>query len=198
VLVPDFPERNLSGELSCNKYFKGKVEYIGILSHIKKRTVKEDIDYFFSLSGPEPQRTMFEEKILEQVPCLNGRIVIAGGNPDIDKKVHNEKVKLYSHLNSKKQEEMMNRAKIVVTRSGYTTVMELAELEKNKVLLIPMPGMTEQEYIADLYEKKQYFHHVHQSKFNLNEDLKKIDKFSGFKAKWKTKDSVARVMKLIS
>ena len=63
-LVPDYRENSLSGDLSHNlKYFKeGKIEYLGALSSIKKKSLGEDIDYFISLSGPEPQRTVLEKK----------------------------------------------------------------------------------------------------------------------------------------
>ena len=198
VIVPDFPGRELTGELSQNPKFKGRVEYAGILSQLKKNKKKEDIDYFFSISGPEPQRTIFEKKILEQIKDLGGKIVIAGGNPDIKQDSQKKNIKFYSFLESKEQEKMMNRAKFIVTRSGYTTILELAELEKKKVLLVPTPGMTEQEYIADLYEQEGFWHHIHQDKLDLRKDIKKAMGFSGFKPKWKTKESVKKIMKIIS
>lgn len=197
ILVPDFPGRELTGELSQNPKFKGRVEYIGILSQLKKTKQKEDIDYFFSVSGPEPQRTLFEKKVLEQVKELKGRIVIAGGNPDFSKKHFKQNIKFFSFLNTKQQQDIMNRATVIVSRSGYTTVMELAELEKKKVLLIPTPGMTEQEYIADLYEEEGFWHHAHQNKLNIIKDLDDTKDFKGFKARWKTKDSVKKIINLI-
>ncbi|MBM3233711.1 hypothetical protein FJZ19_01315 [Candidatus Pacearchaeota archaeon] len=197
VIVPDFPGRELTGELSMNPRFNGIVEYPGILSQLKKRNLKKDIDYFFSISGPEPQRTIFEEKILGQIENLSGKIVVAGGNPDATKKQERKNIKFFSFLDSKKQEEMMNRAKFIVTRSGYTTILELSELEKKNVLLVPTPGMTEQEYIADLYEKKKFWHHVHQDKLNLEKDIQDARGFSGFKPRWKTKESIKKILKII-
>ena len=42
----------------------------------------------------------------------------------------------------------------IVSRCGYTTVMEVLAMQK-KALLIPTPGQTEQEYLAvELFNKK--------------------------------------------
>ena len=178
---------------------KNKIKYIGILSHIKKIKSKKDVDYFISISGPEPQRTIFEKKIISQVTNLNGDIIITGGNPEkkfkqpkIQKNIH-----FYSFLNSKQQEKIMNRSKFIISRSGYTTIMELVELNKKNVLLIPTPGQTEQEYLADYYEEKKYFHHIHQNKLNLKEDVEEVKNFKGFNPPWKTKESIKKFIKII-
>jgi uncharacterized protein (TIGR00661 family) len=197
IAVPDYNSRKLSGELGKNKYYSGKVCYIGILSRLKKRKLKQDIDYFISMSGPEPQRTILENKILGQISSFKGKIVIAGGNLEINKKTSRKNLKFFSFLDKNQQEEMMNRAKFIITRSGYSTLLELAELEKKKALLIPFPKQTEQEYVADLYEKEKLFHHVHQDKLDLKKDIENCKNFKGFHAEWKTKDSVRKFMRLL-
>ena len=197
VIVPDFDRQELTGELSKNKLYLGKVAYIGILSQVKKMKVKEDIDYFFSISGPEPQRTILQKEILRQIKGLKGKIVVALGTPDVKKTGKFKNVEINGYFNPKKQEEIMNRAKCVVSRSGYTTVMELAELEKKNVLFIPTPGQTEQEYLADLYTERGFFNHVHQEELNLKEALNNMKVFSGFSPRWKTEESVKRFLELI-
>jgi len=200
IIIPDFEEKSLSGKLSHNLRYisRDKVKYIGILSHLEKLNIKEDIEYFVSLSGPEPQRTIFREKIFSQLNQLKGEIVIAGGNPDDELNDFSDKrTKFYGFLNTKQQENIMNRAKFIITRSGYSTIMELAELNKKKALLLPTPGQTEQEYLADYYEKGKYFHHVSQYRLKLEEDIEKAKKFRGFEPAWKTKESVAKFMEVI-
>ena len=199
VLVPDFPKKNLTGRLSHElKYFpKNKVKYMGILSHIKKSNLKQDIEYFFSLSGPEQTRIKLEKNILSQINQIKGKIAIAGGNPDIESKNISKNIEFHSFLNKNEQENFMNRAKFLIIRSGYTTLMETVELDK-KALLIPSPGQTEQEYLADYYEKQGYFHHVHQDKLNLKEDIEISSKFKGFKAPWKTQESIKKFIKIIN
>jgi uncharacterized protein (TIGR00661 family) len=199
IIVPDFAKDDLTGELSHNlkSVDPSRVKYIGILSQLQKKAVKKDIDYFISISGPEPQRTLLEEKILPKIKHLKGKIVIALGIPEKKFVKTKKNVTIHSFLDSKQQETMMNRAKMIITRSGYTTMMELCELDVKNALLIPTPGQTEQEYLADIYTLRNQFYHVTQYDLDLVRDVALARKFSGFKQKLKTKDSVAKVMKLI-
>lgn len=198
VLVPDFKNKDLSGKLSHDlRYFdKNKIKYVGVLSNIKKKSIKKDIDYFISLSGPEPARTLLEESILNQIKDLKGKIVIAGGNPEGKNRKVPENVQYYNFVNQKKQEDFMNRAKFLIIRAGYTTIMEIAELGKN-ALLIPAPGQTEQVYLGEYLKNKKYFYSVDQYKLNLKKDVEKAKEFKGYKPVWKTKDSVKKIIKLI-
>jgi hypothetical protein len=199
LLIPDFDKNDISGDLSHNlkNVPKSRVVYIGIISQLKKLNIKKDIDYFISISGPEPQRTEFEKKVIPQLKNLDGKIVVALGKPESDSHKSTEKIQFYSFLNQKKQEEMMNRAKFIISRPGYTTMMEFCELGVKKALIIPTPGQPEQEYLADLYEERGLFHHMHQDQLNLKEDLNKTNNFNGFKAPWKTTESVKKFIKTV-
>ena len=200
VIVPDYEENDLTGLLSHNLRYisKDRIRYVGILSHIKKLELPEDIDYLISISGPEPQRTVFFKKITSQVNQLTGKVVIAGGTPDISQTSNKDNVVFYSFLNSHQQEEMMNRAKFIISRPGYTTVMEIAELGKKNVLFLPTPGMSEQEYLADYYEEKGYFHHVSQYRLSLKEAIESTKDFKGVIIPWKTEQSVRNFMEVIN
>ncbi|MEK6874011.1 MAG: glycosyltransferase family protein [Nanoarchaeota archaeon] len=199
VIVPDFPKKRFEGTMSDGKNIKKELHYIGVLSQIKKKHFKKDIDYFISLSGPEPQRTILQNKLIKQCRKLKGNIVIAGANPDVHiTKNLGKNIKFYSFLNTQYQEEMMNRAKFVITRAGISTTSNMIELGKKKALLIPHPGQPEQEYLADLYEEKKYFHHVHQEDVDLERDIKVAMKgFKGFRPPWRTKKSVKKFIKII-
>lgn len=200
IIVPDFEKNNFSGKLSHNLRYisQDKIKYIGILSHLQKLDVEEDIDYFVSLSGPEPQRSILERRILSNTSQLEGKIIIAGGNPDDNLSISCDHVELYSFLNKRQQENIMNRAKFIIARSGYTTMMDLAELDKQEALFLPTPGQTEQEYLADYCEKHKYFHHVSQYHLKLKEDIEKARMFKGFQPAWKTNESVRRFMEVIN
>ncbi len=50
-------------------------------------------------------------------------------------------------MKSDELEKAINESEIVISRSGYTTIMDLAVLEK-KAFFIPTPGQYEQEYLA--------------------------------------------------
>ncbi len=198
IIVPDYGDNSLSGDLSHNlRYFKKEnVEYIGILSDFEKIETTEDIEYLFSISGPEPTRTALEKALLSQINLLKGKIAVSLGKPGkFTEEVRGNAV-IYSFLEKKRRDELMNRAKMVVSRSGYTTVMDVAEIDK-KAFFIPTPGQTEQVYLAKHLEKAGYFHSVKQGKLKLDEDTQEALKYKGFIPPWKTAESVERFLKVI-
>ncbi|MBN1360035.1 MAG: hypothetical protein JW993_05560 [Sedimentisphaerales bacterium] len=199
VLVPDYEERNFSGTLSHGLRYLSpdRIKYIGILSRLRRRDLPQDVDYFISLSGPEPQRSTLEKRIISQVGQLHGRVVMAGGKSGPADNHGRADVEYCAFLAAPQQEEMMNRAKFIITRSGYSTMMELAELGRKDVLLLPTPGQTEQEYLADYSEEQGYFHHVSQYKLALPRDIERARGFTGFQPPWRTEQSVQRFLDIV-
>jgi len=130
VLVPDNRDNNLSGDLSHNLKIidEEKLFYVGVLSDFKKKEQVKNIEYFISLSGPEPQRTLLEKKIFSQITQLRGNIVITLGKTEEQKEVIQDNIQIYSFLTKENREILMNRAKMVISRSGYSTIMDLAIL----------------------------------------------------------------------
>ena len=177
IIIPDVQsDQNLTGDLTHSGKISNhpKLHYLGIFCSVSKMNIKEDIDYLFSVSGPEIQRTLFEEIILDQISHIPGKKVVVLGKPD-DKRTYDniENTEIYSHVNRQKQNELLNRAKFVVCRSGYTTVMELVALKKS-ALMIPTPGQTEQEYLARHYQSTGIFHIAMQDGLDLLSELNKI------------------------
>lgn len=183
ILVPDYEHHSLSGKLSRDfKYIEAKkVSYIGILSDLTQQGLEEDIDYFIPISGAEPQRTSFEKLILEQVRPLRGKIVIALGKPEELKgqKQIGDNITVYNVCSKTLRNELLNRAKVVIARFGYSTLMDLVELKKRKALLIPTPNHTEQEYLAWYHKKQKTFFSVNQRRLNLCRDVGKAQAFNG-------------------
>jgi uncharacterized protein (TIGR00661 family) len=200
VIVPDAPDpvKNLAGSLAHQlRLLKPPVAYYcGLLSSVSRMDVPEDLDCFITISGPEPQRTEFEKIILEQVGQLDdGRkqIVITLGKPETHEvRRMGRNITVHGHLDRAKQQEMMNRAKMIVSRSGYTTVMELVELGKN-ALFVPTPGQTEQVYLSDYYEQIGTFHSVSQYTIQLAEDIAVAHTYPGYPAMSKTAENVRRL-----
>jgi uncharacterized protein (TIGR00661 family) len=182
IFIPDSPNEGaglLSGHLSKVPRQNKKYHYIGFLSSIKKRELKEDIDLFISISGPEPQRTNLQNMILEQVKNYHGNIVIVLGKSERIEKIHESSdLTIFSHLPRRKMEHLINRAKLIVGRPGYTTLLELIELGK-KALLIPTPGQTEQIYLAQRIMEKKWFYCVEQRELNLVRDVKIAKDYQG-------------------
>ena len=77
----------------------------------------------------------------------------------------------------------MNRSRLMITRPGYTTIMELAVLGK-KALLIPTPGQTEQVYLASYHSKKGNFYSVSQEKLNLARDVEEAKRYPGIRVRF--------------
>lgn len=188
IFVPDTESNpNLSGDLS----HKGKialhpkVRYIGCLSSIEATVAapEEDIDLLISISGPEPQRSRFEELVMKQLGNLPGKIVVALGEPGAnkDQSIDNGRIRVFSHLGRKEMSAVMQSAKYIVCRSGYSTVMELLALGKN-ALFVPTPGQTEQEYLAEYYKKQGIFGSCTQEQLNLKK-LPRLRDSKSLKAK---------------
>ena len=197
LLIPDNPEGGVGGKITHGMRLLGrnKYVYIGIVSMMRKMNVKQDVDYFFSISGPEPQRTVFEKKIRRSLGKLKGRVVVTLGTPEVKRAVKKGNATIYGFLGRKKQEEMFNRAKLVITRSGYSTVMDLAELGR-KALLIPTRGQPEQEYLADYHDKLS--HHMKRDLdcLDLESDLKKAESYEGHDCVPKTEESVKKFLEV--
>jgi len=198
VIVPDYDgEPNLSGHLSHDLRFwpEGSLYYAGQLSTVRATGTQQDIAVFISISGPEPQRTLLEQIIRQEAPALEkrGKVVITCGKPEAaDTGASGGRLEYFGFLPFDQQQEMMNRANIVVSRSGYTTVMELAELGR-RALYIPTPGQTEQEYLSRFYREQHMYYSVSQDKLDLAADLDRAAEFPGFKAPRSTQQNVEKL-----
>lgn len=198
VIVPDVRPNgsNLSGELaqSSLKVTNDRAYYAGILTSTRKMNVDADLDYLIIVSGPEPQRTKLEEIILKQVRKLQGEKVILLGSPQKERHEKlDEHTMIHSYVSTDEKVELMNRARFIISRSGYTTMMELVELDKKRGLFIPTPGQTEQEYLSRYYARKGWFYSRSQYKLKLPEDVDTAMKYEGFPDMPKTEENVKRL-----
>ena len=132
------------------------------------------------LSGPEPQRSILEEKLLLEFMDYKGKVVFIKGVIAPEQKITiQNSLTIYNYMTSVELEKAINESELVVSRSGYTTIMDLAKLEK-KAFFIPTPGQFEQEYLANYLEEKNIAPFVRQKDFRL-EHLKLVENYSGFK-----------------
>lgn len=172
--VPDMPGTiNLAGVLSHPvKMPRIPVSYIGILSRLKPlQTGKVPGHLFVSLSGPEPQRSLLEKSILTQLGNYQGRVIVVRGLPGNAKlppvPPH---IVIHNHLDTAAYNQVLCAAGMVISRTGYSTVMDIMAAGQ-KSILIPTPGQTEQEYLAEYLVKKQLALCYTQQQFNLEESL---------------------------
>jgi hypothetical protein len=185
VIVPDNPPGPLSlaGKLSRPDYeeTRSRAFFCGILSSTPKQDMHTDLDYLVLVSGPEPQRTWLEEILLPMARELDGRTVVLLGSPQRNAEVPGSvNCAVRTYVSTAEKVALMNRAKFVICRSGYTTMMELAELGKKAGLFIPTPGQTEQEYLSWYYEKNGWFHSKSQYCLDLPGDISTAREYAGF------------------
>ncbi len=180
--VPDVAGSiNLSGKLGhvANKAIP--VKYIGPLSRMSQKALPKKYDILCLLSGPEPQRTLLEEKCME-IFCESEKIVaVVQGKIEKEETVQaHRNITRYNFLKTEGLEILVNQSALVVSRSGYTTLMDLAILQK-PAFFIPTPGQYEQEYLAEKLKKDGIAPSCRQNDFTEKE-LDKVKLFSGFSA----------------
>lgn len=180
--VPDLAgDVNLSGKLGHIEALESNIKYIGPLSRFEKGDRKIVNDILVLLSGPEPQRSMLEVKLLNIFKDYNGTIVFIKGVLEKEQtitKVGN--MTIYNFMTSKLLEKTLNESKLVISRSGYTTLMDLVKLNK-KAFFIPTPGQFEQEYLAKRLTTLSVAPSCSQDNFRI-EMLDAIDGFKGFES----------------
>ncbi|MDN5873695.1 MAG: hypothetical protein L0H29_04850, partial [Sinobacteraceae bacterium] len=94
-----------------------------------------------------------------------------------------------------RQAAMLNRARVNITRSGYTKLMELATLGK-RALFVPTPGQSEQEYLARLHCENGYVWSTTQDKLDIPRDLARAEETSGL-PRLSSAQSVSRFLEAI-
>ncbi|MFH4963487.1 glycosyltransferase [Gaetbulibacter sp. M235] len=179
--IPDFENNsNLSGKLGHIESHKLNLKYIGVLSRFSKNnSISLENDILVVLSGLEPQRSVLEEKILKEFENYKGHIILVRGVVESTQtKIKNKNLTIYNFMKSLELEKAILSSHLIISRSGYTTIMDLTILEK-KVFFIPTPGQNEQEYLAKRLEKLNIAPYCKQSEFTI-EKLEKIENYNGF------------------
>lgn len=171
--VPDHAnEPSLAGDLAHGSPLKN-IEYLGPLSRMSKLSIKAtQQDVIAVLSGPEPQRTYLEDKIIKQAKALPYQFLIVGGKPKTMEQKHLAKnIEWQSFMDATTLQRAIAESKMVLARSGYSTVMDLVAMGCQKVLLIPTPGQSEQEYLARRLAEKGFFLSENQATLNLEKSI---------------------------
>lgn len=178
VWIIDLPgKKNLSGRLSHREVIPFTHRFLGLISRFTladKTNGKDDVEVLAVISGPEPQRTLFEEELLPELEKLGKKTVVLLGKPELGSTpVIKGNLTIYPHLKSEQIAPYFTSADLVISRNGYTTVMDLAILQK-RAILIPTPGQTEQEYLADYYHEKNWYVIQRQGKIDLQLALENL------------------------
>ena len=179
--IPDSKENTLSGKLSQTKNKQLNLKYIGVLSRFVKEDVSIKNDILIVLSGIESQRKKLEEKLLSVFKNHPKKVVLIQGKIEknqTQKTIGN--ITVYNYLLSKELEREINQSAVIICRSGYSSIMDLATLKKN-VFFIPTKHQTEQEYLVKYLEKMHWAEFSEEKNFSL-ESLKRVNNYNGLSA----------------
>lgn len=182
IWIPDVKgEPNISGDLSHKYRIPKHAEFIGILTRFRKPefNVEKNIDVLAIISGPEPQRTIFESLIVEQAGKTSKNFVIVSGLSEKNTRENiGNNITIISHIPGEELFKLILSSEIIISRGGYSTLMDLALLNK-KCIFVPTPGQTEQEYLVEELHKKKLAYAVKQEKFVLIPALEEIKNYPG-------------------
>ncbi len=186
IWIPDNVNSfKLSGELSKNNNLTLKTKYIGLLSRFNQDNTsiqKFEYDILVLLSGIEPQRTILENILIKKLSNSSKKIFFIRGLVGNTQKMDDtNNITFINFVNHHLLKKYILKSELVIARSGYSTIMDLAVLQK-KCFFIPTPNQNEQEYLAKHLEQLKVAPFVKQNDFIL-EKLYKVDDYFGFQNK---------------
>lgn len=180
--IPDFEgeKESLSGTLSQNNGIKN-ISYLGALTRMQHYEIPKKYNVLIILSGPEPQRTILEDLLTNQAKMLPHLTImlVKGKTNESNEGVMYNNLTLQNYMTSQELNQAILASEVVVTRSGYSTIMDLAVLGK-PAILIPTPGQTEQEYLAKRLAKQGIYYTASQKGFDLAAALTQVKAYKGY------------------
>lgn len=171
IWVPDFSDHfTLSGSLSHPPLASYPIKYVGLLSRFNglSKPQQENIAYsvVFVLSGPEPLRTVFENRCIEIAAKLGAPSAIIRGTNKPLKPTIPDGCHVINMANTQQLYQIIQQSACVVSRAGYSSIMDWFVLKK-KAVLVPTPGQTEQEYLSKHLRMLGLFHLVKESELTV-------------------------------
>jgi hypothetical protein len=195
IWVPDAADSpTLSGRLSHldnRKPEDSRVRFIGPLSRFSVPQVQRSEDWLESIglkpnafilavvSGPEPQRSLMESRVLQTHISGSMPLVLLRGQPasaalpDLP-----AGVLAFNHLDLERFQILGKEAAAIICRAGYSSIMDLVCLGRS-ALLVPTPGQSEQEYLAGFLEEQGHFVRMDQASFSMPAALRTLELFQG-------------------
>jgi len=179
--VPDLTGSIFSGILSRNNRIL--IRHIGILSRFRNTVGILPLKYklLSIISGPEPQRGIFEKLVSEQAHKVDGMVLVVRGIPETEQTIRVQgNVTQMCHLTTLELQEAILSSEFILCRSGYSSVMDLIALAKKNVIMVPTPGQPEQKYLAAKLHEEKKVYVTDQANFNLTESMLLAKDYNGF------------------
>ena len=181
--VPDTPPpHGLAGRLVSEYPYAQDLTFLGPLSRLKRSPASAlptsltstSPPYVALLSGPEPQRSQLEARLKVAAPALDAELWVIQGLPGPLQVSPGPNGRLLSFLDAEALAALLLQAKAVIARSGYSSLMDFAALRLPRLLLIPTPGQTEQQYLAQRWAEAGWALRVDQAQLALPHDLQRL------------------------
>jgi len=177
LLIADSPSGNaIAGELANPVRLKLPVYHAGLLSRFSPTVVKPPNgvpDIVVLLSGPEPQRTLLENLLIRQFKNDNRHIWFIRGMPQKEPLYAGTHIRFFAHLQGPALNKILLHTPLIISRSGYSTIMDLMRLRRSAVL-IPTPGQPEQQYLGRYVHQKGWFVVRQQQGLDVGEALRTL------------------------
>ncbi len=175
IWIPDqAPPGNITGELSGPSTDPIPKYYLGVISELTCKPSKGRYRAVAVISGPEPQRTHFEELVIQQLSALEGQYAIVRGKPDAEQEiVEKDNLTIFPYMTRAELSSLLQETEIVISRSGYTTLMDLA-MTGHKAILCPTPGQYEQIFLADRLHNLGQCVYIRQDHLDLTKALEEV------------------------
>ena len=186
--IPDYDEEpTLSGDLAHKYKLPANALFVNPLSRLSATISlpienQTQLEVLAIISGPEPQRSIFETILRKQLAELPQQSTLICGKPESDKAPElSGNITILQNASSDEIGKLMRKADIVICRSGYSTLMDICATG-GKALFVPTPGQTEQEYLASRLLQLNKALYRKQDELNLITDIPKALTFKGFSA----------------
>jgi len=199
--IPDFEEDGgLSGDLAHKRSCPVPAYFIGPQSRFRSPEgpiPDKKYDLMAIISGPEPQRSIFEELILKQFSDSSYKSLVLLGKPESDDRRYSDNIEICNHMQTGEMQEAMGSTDLIICRPGYSGIMDIATLGC-RTAFVPTPGQTEQEYLGLYHMNKNHFYMVPQQKLDIDMMIKASNNYAGLKADHKNEILNQRLDELLT
>jgi uncharacterized protein (TIGR00661 family) len=152
IWILDTPTSKFAGKLSVNHHFKNAY-YIGIHSRFSLYP-KEEIktETVVIVSGPEPYAQQFFEEQIKSATSKNEKTIIITPRNYRNPLPYNNNIEIKQSINWKEIDSIILKAKKIISRAGYSTIMDIQIVGCNSELT-PTPKQSEQAYLEIINKK---------------------------------------------
>ncbi len=180
--VPDADRTdNMLGELADPSLRTRRTHFVGPISRLQPLpSGPKTTQVIVIISGPEPQRSIFERMIVSQLLRTELTALIVRGIPEQDGvESVSERITMVNSMTGNELSEAIASSEIIISRSGHSTIMDMAILGRNPIF-IPTPQQTEQEYLALRLRNNGICYSESQQEFDLQRCIERHKAYKGF------------------